>query len=675
MRTSPEDNISAFDNPEKSKLLNNYFCSISDLHDENIPLPDFDDREPNILTSIIISEQEVLDTISILDTDKAVGPDIISNKMLKEVKYEIAKPLSILFNRSLRDRKFPKYWKLANVIPLFKQGDKSLVSNYRPVALLSAVSKIFEKVVYKPVFNFLIENALLYKFQSGFLPGHATTHQLIELIHDIMLALDNHELICLIFCDVSKAFDRVWIRGLLLKLERYGIKGDLLKWMESYLTDREQRVVIKDAFLSKSKLKAGVPQGSVLGPLLFLIFINDIADDMLGLCRLFADDTSIRQKSYEIDSLKNMVHIDLNNISEWAHKWLVKMNPNKTEIVYFSNRVVPNDLFFNFDGIVIKPVQCHKHLGLTISSDCKWSSHINIVIEKAAKQIAVLRKLKFYLSRDYLEKIYLTFIRPLLEYSCEVWDNCTKIDSDRLEKLQLEAGRIVTGLTAFSRLSCIYDETGWEKLADRREQRKLTLFYNIVNGDAPDYLTDLLPRSVTEGHEYNLRNSNNFVPPTARLTSFQNSFLPSTTRLWNNLEPHIRNSPSNSIFKFLLKTKYSLPKPPLYFSCGNRKANILHTRLRNNCSILKSDLYRCNLIDDCSCECNHFTVENVQHYFMNCNMYTMQRAILFSDIAYLGLEPDISVILYGSTYHNYETNVRLFHSVQKFIVDTKRFTI
>ena len=122
---------------------------------------------------------------------------------------------------------------------------------------------------------------------------------------------------------------------------------------------------------------------------------------MLGLCRLFADDTSIREKSYEINSLKSTVHIDLNNISVWANKWLVKMNPNKTEIVYFSNRVVPNDLLFNFDGVLIKPVQCHKHLGLTISSDCKWSSHINIVIEKAAKQIAVLRKLNFFLSRSF----------------------------------------------------------------------------------------------------------------------------------------------------------------------------------------------------------------------------------------------------------------------------------
>ena len=191
-----------------------------------------------------------------------------------------------------------------------------------------------------------------------------------------------------------------------------------------------------------------------------------------------------------------MVNIDFENISVWADKWLVKLNPSKTEIVYFSNRNVPNDLVFTFNNIAIKPVDCHKHLGVTISSDCKWSAHINSIVVKASKQIAVLRKLKFHLSRNFLDKMYLTFIRPILEYSCEVWDNCSKTESDRLEKLQLEAGRIVTGLTAYARLSSIYDETGWEKLSDRREQRKLSLFYKIVNGNVPDYLSDLLPRTV-----------------------------------------------------------------------------------------------------------------------------------------------------------------------------------
>jgi hypothetical protein len=169
---------------------------------------------------------------------------------------------------------------------------------------------VFEKVVYEHVLNFLMENALIYKFQSGFLPGHSTTHQLIELINEIFMALDNRELICLIFCDVSKAFSRVWLLGLLLKLERYSIKGNLPQWIGSYISAREQQVIIKNAISGKGNLKASVPQGSILGPLLFLMFINDIADEMIGLCRLFADDTSIGEKSYEMNSLCNMVNTD-----------------------------------------------------------------------------------------------------------------------------------------------------------------------------------------------------------------------------------------------------------------------------------------------------------------------------------------------------------------------------
>jgi hypothetical protein len=189
---------------------------------------------------------------------------------------------------------------------------------------------MFEKVAYKYIFYFLVDNSNIYQFQSGFMHGHSTSHQLIELTHEIMQSLDNQELICLIFCDASKAFDRVWLRGLLLKLERYGIKGNLLRWLESYISNREQ-VIIKDTISLKGYLKAGGPQGSTIDTLVFLIFINDIVDDMLGLCRLFADDTSGGERALEINNLRSMVNIDINNITHWAKQWLVKLNQEKNK--------------------------------------------------------------------------------------------------------------------------------------------------------------------------------------------------------------------------------------------------------------------------------------------------------------------------------------------------------
>jgi hypothetical protein len=233
------------------------------------------------------------------------------------------------------------------------------------------VSKCIEKIDFKYIFSHLVFNSLLYRFQSGFIPGYSTTHQLVELYHNILLALDNKEMTSITFADVSKVFDRVWIRGLILKLERYGVKGELLCWLKSYLSNRCQRVIIKDAISSVGELKAGVPHGSVLGPLLFLIFINDMADDMLGLGRLFADDTSIGHTAHDETTLTNMINIDLKYIQEWSKRWLVKFNPSKTDIMVFSANNQQNDLTFDFNSTLIQTVNTHKHLGVIFSCDCK----------------------------------------------------------------------------------------------------------------------------------------------------------------------------------------------------------------------------------------------------------------------------------------------------------------
>jgi hypothetical protein len=316
----------SYDCFEKAGILNRHFCSVSDLNDRNKDLPPFEVRCKNVLSQIIVSEQDILDMISTLDANKAVGPDIISNKMLIAVKVQISKPLCMLFNKSLHQNIFPTDWKLAHVIPLFKAGDKSFPSNYRPVSLLSCVSKLLEKIVFKHIFNHLQGNKLLCKFQSGFLPGCSTTHQLVELYHRILLALDSKQFTSVTFADISKAFDTVWIKGLLLKLERYGIGDNLLIWLKSYLSNRTQRVVIKDALSNIGQRKAGVPQGSVLVPL-FLVFINDIADGMTGLGRLFADDTSIGYIANDKpDSLQDMENLEFAYLNDWSKRWLVNFN-------------------------------------------------------------------------------------------------------------------------------------------------------------------------------------------------------------------------------------------------------------------------------------------------------------------------------------------------------------
>lgn len=670
---SDNDNL-LYEGREKADLLNRYFCSITNLDDNNKVLPEFDDRGINVLSNIVVEEEEIVDIISTLDGNKAVGPDKISNKMLIAVKREVSKPLCLLFNKSLQSKVYPWEWKLAFVIPLFKSGDKSLPSNYRPVSLLSCVSKILEKIVYKHIFNHLYFNMLLYKFQSGFIPGCSTNHQLVEIYHTIITALDSKLLTSITFADVSRAFDRVWIKGLLLKLERYGIKGDLLQWLESYLTGRSQRVVLKESLSCLGELKAGVPQGSVLGPLLFLVFINDIADDMLGLTRLFADDTSIGHTAYDEETLKNMINIDLNNIKLWADQWLVKFNPSKTDIMVFSARNQQNDFIFEFDNIALHTVNIHKHLGVIFSSDCKWSKHIDYLIQRASKQLNVMRKLKFKLKREYLEKIYLTFIRPILEYSSEVWDNCGQINSDRLEKIQLEAARIVTGLTSYASLACIYTETGWEKLSTRREVKKLCLFYKITTGETPEYLYDLIPPTVEEISNYNLRNRQNISQPLSRLTLYQQSFFPATIKLWNSLESNIRQLPAFGSFKQTIQTHFfKNVKPPLYYNVGDRYINILHTRIRNKCSALNSDLYHANLVPNSYCACGFFN-ENAEHFLLYCVRYHIQRHVLLAELDRENIIVNLNDLLYGNENYTPEQNSIIFLKVQTYIKETGRFS-
>jgi hypothetical protein len=224
------DTVYKFEDQEKTQLLNDYFCSIASLDNDNKDIPYMTDRGPGILTEINITEQDINSIISCLDPQKTSGPDDIRHCMLIATKSTICRSLCKLFNLSLRKKCFPSFWKLANVIAVFMKSDKSIASNYRPISLVSCVSKIFERTIrYNYVFNHILRHKYIHTLQSGFLPGYSTSHQLVEIYHCIMTAFENQTPLSLTFCDVNKAFDRVWIRGLIYKLEKYGMRGDILE--------------------------------------------------------------------------------------------------------------------------------------------------------------------------------------------------------------------------------------------------------------------------------------------------------------------------------------------------------------------------------------------------------------------------------------------------------------
>ena len=257
-------------------------------------------------------------------------------------------------------------------------------------------------------------------------------------------------------------------------------------------------------------INAGVPQGSILGPLLFLIYINDIVKDINSIIRLFADDTSLYIIVDSPEEASQIINQDLVRISAWAEKWLVSFNPNKTEYILLSrklNKPVHPPVIMN--NQVITEVESHKHLGVTFESSGTWHKHMQLITTKAWQRIHIMRKLKFRLDRKALETIYMAFIRPILEYADVVWCNITKYEEDELEKIQLEAARIVTGTTKLVSTENLYKETGWETLSSRRRQHKLTLYNKMTNYLTPAYLSSLLPPLVGAMSRYPLKTASN----------------------------------------------------------------------------------------------------------------------------------------------------------------------
>jgi hypothetical protein len=654
-----------FDDKEKADAFNNYFAAQSNVDDSKTPLPPLNRSSEATLHDIEVNPDEVTDILATLNTTKASGPDLIHPRLLREGANQLGFPLAILINTSMKEGKFPKQWKLANVSPIYKKDDKSLVTNYRPISLLSCLGKVVEKCVYKKLNNYLLDNCLLTPLQSGFRPRDSTAYQLTDIYNTLTEALDAGKEVRIIFCDISKAFDRVWHKGLILKLKQIGIEGNVIKWINDYLTGRKQRVVLNSKYSEWKDTNSGVPQGSVLGPLLFLIFINDIVTDINATVKLFADDTTLYMTVDNPTRTAAILNDDLQKIHLWAEKWLVKFNPDKTETMTISKKQTPiNHPKLYMNNTEIRTVPSHKHLGVFLSKDGSWHDHIKYISNKAWKRLGSLRSLKFRLDRTSLQKLYFSYVRPILEYADIIWDNCTEYEKYDLEKIQLEAARIVTGATKSASRESLYLETGWENLDTRRQKHKLIQFYKMQSGLSPNYLTSLIS---TSSSNYNTRYSTNFVPPAARTCLFQNSFIPSTIRLWNSLPPEAKIIPTLNSFKSYLNKNRSIV--PQHYSIGRRESQVIYTRLRMGCSNLNSDLYNNYVSETNLCTCGQ--IENANHYLLYCPLYKLLRdATLFSIPFHL----DIDTLLYGNAHYDNNTNNMITLAVHSFIQLSKRFS-
>ena len=660
-----------FTNNDKADAFNNFFSKNATLDSSNASLPIFMSSVNSCkLSKITANQQDVIDVLKSIDINKATEPDEISPKILREAGAAIAPSLTPLINLSLSCNTFPDPWKLANVMPLYKKDDKTQINNYRPISLPSCVSKIMECVVFKYIFNFLKGNGQLSRFQSGFIPGDSTTCQLVQVYHLLCEALDNKKDVRVIFCDISKAFDRVWHDGLLCKLQRIGICDDLLKWYKSYLMRRKQKVVLGNTKSRIGEITAGVPQGSVLGPLLFLIFINDITENTNCNIRLFADDTTLFVDFDNVPDGAELINNDLQTIYAWANKWLVSFCPSKTESLLVSSRngrVQPTPVYFG--GSPIQEVDSHQHLGITLTKNLSWNIHVENIVNKARKRVDIMAYLKYRLDRSSLETIYKSFIRPILEYGDILLSNMTDEQATLIEQLNKRAGSIISGATRGTSSATIYNELAWVSMAERRKQHRLCAFHKITNNVSPQYLRECIPRYTHEVSNYNLRNADTLERITARTSRYLNSFFPLTVREWNLLPSDIRHIQDFDRFKSALTKEYPISNK--LYAHGQRKTNILHARIRMGCSGLNAHLFQNYITDSPRCACGD-PYEDPLHYLVACPRFEIQRNDLQMAISEI-TSCSIGTILYGSRLCTTAQNKMIFDSVQLYIRRTGRF--
>ena len=487
---------------------------------------------------------EIEKIINNLVPKKASGPFSIPVTILKSIKHLVSKPLSAIFNSSISSGIFPESFKIASVIPIFKKGSQLDVSNYRPISLLSIFSRIFEKLMHNRIINYVNKNDILFNKQFGFRSRHSTLQAILSITEKIQTAIDQNTFSCGVFLDLSKAFDTVNHKILLDKLDHYGIQGLSKAWFESYLTNRKQFVSLGNVKSDALKISCGVPQGSVLGPLLFLLYINDFhRSSSIFEFHLFADDSNLFYSHKNLRSLETSVNEQLALVHCWLCTNKLSLNVEKSSFIIFhsAQKKLNYDPPIKINNMTLKHDEQIKYLGIMMDTHLTWKPHIAYISQKIKRNIGLISKVRHFVTLDILTKLYYSFVYPFLIYGIVAWGHTYESTISPLFILQKKCLRIMSFAEYNAHTNPIFIKLKILKLAD------LVLFNTALF--MYDYHTNNLPNSfnsffnpVNQRHSYNTRLASKatYSLPKIRTNYGKFSIRFSGAKIWNKIDESLK---------------------------------------------------------------------------------------------------------------------------------------